>query len=86
MLTLVFEPGNKYDVNAIAVYDGSLMLGHLDRGSAARVTALVHQVLDGAGVERLEKTNYQILATPKVVGDRVYATVIGCGCTHAKEK
>lgn len=77
-LTLVFEPGNKFDVNAIAVYDDGTMLGHLDRSSAARVTDLVHQTLDDLKIARLKKTQYNLIAETSVVGDRVYVTVIGC--------
>ena len=77
-LTLVFEPGNKFDVNAVAVYSDKTMLGHVDRSSAARIADLVHQTLGDEGVSRLEKVNYNLLAETKVVGDRVYATIIGC--------
>lgn len=77
-LTLRFEPGNKFDVNAIEVYDEKVMLGHLDRGTAAQVTTLVHKVLDDNALRRLDKTKYHLLANTKVVGSRVYVTIVGC--------
>lgn len=77
-LLLKFNPGNKYDVNAIEVYDGSTMLGHLDRGTAIQIAALVHQVFDNESLSRLEKVKYHLLAKTSIVGDRVYATIIGC--------
>lgn len=77
---LLFEPGNKYDVNAIAVYDdiGMNMLGHLDRASAAMVTNIVHDVLDLCKVPRLSKTDYRISAMAKTVGDRIYVKPAVC--------
>lgn len=77
-LTMKFDPGNKFDVNAIGVYQGDTMLGHLDRSSAARVTELVHTALDSAKMSRLSKTQYELLADTTTVGERVYVTIIGC--------
>ena len=84
---LIFEPGNKYDVNAIAVYDSTRMnmLGHLDRDSAARVTRMVHSALDELGMDTLTKTQYRLTATTKSVGSRVYVTLTGCE-RHTKEE
>jgi hypothetical protein len=79
-LYLVFEPGNKFDVNAIAVYDDTRMnmLGHLDRDSALKVTRQVHGALDGCGQEQLMKCSFRLRGASKPVGGRVYVTIQEC--------
>ena len=74
------EPGNRYDVNAIAVFndDGKVQLGHVDRKNAAELTTIICEALKMYDFDAKDRDKVQIWGTTSKVGDRVYVTIDSC--------